>query len=164
MRSRRVQILVALVLTALWGAGVYAAHANGHLRFLDRLEATLTDWRTQARGVQRPPDLVTIVAIDDTVVKRGGSYPLPRADLARIVDTIVQFKPKVVAIDLLLVDRSAAIGDATLANTLATGPMVLAAAAIFPSASETVAPSDGPLAMLPEAERFLQPLPAFADH
>ncbi|WP_407118607.1 CHASE2 domain-containing protein [Bradyrhizobium sp. LMG 9283] len=164
MRSRRVQILVALVLTALWGAGVYAAHANGHLRFLDRLEATLTDWRTQARGVQRPPDLVTIVAIDDTVVKRGGSYPLPRADLARVVDTIVQFKPKVVAIDLLLVDRSAAIGDATLANTLATGPMVLAAAAIFPSASETVAPSDGPLAMLPEAERFLQPLPAFADH
>ena len=117
MRRRRVQILAALVLTALWGAGIYAAHANGHLRFLDRLEATLTDWRTQVRGVRRPPDLVTIVAIDDTVVKRGGSYPLPRADLARVVDTIVQFKPKVVAIDLLLVDRSAAIGDATLANT-----------------------------------------------
>jgi adenylate cyclase len=164
MNSRRVQILVALVLTALWGAGIYAGHANGHLRFLDRLEATLTDLRTLVRGVQRPPDLVTIVAIDDTVVKRGGSYPLPRADLARVVDTIVQFKPKVVAIDLLLVDRSAAIGDATLADTLATGPMVLAAAAIFPSASETVAPgSDGPLAALPQAERFLLPLPAFAD-
>jgi adenylate cyclase len=163
--TRRVQILAALILTALWGAGIYAAHAHGHLRFLDRLEATLTDWRTQIRGVQRPPDLVTIVAIDDTVVKRGGSYPLPRADLARVVDTIVQFKPKVVAIDLLLVDRSAAIGDATLANTLATGPMVLAAAAIFPSASETVeASSQGPLAVLPQAERFLLPLPAFADH
>ncbi|UWU80102.1 adenylate/guanylate cyclase domain-containing protein [Bradyrhizobium huanghuaihaiense] len=163
--TRRVQILVALVFTALWGAGIYVGHANGHLRFLDRLEATLTDWRTQVRGVQAPPDLVTIVAIDDTVVKRGGSYPLPRADLARVVDTIVQFKPKVVAIDLLLVDRSAAIGDATLASTLATGPMVLAAAAIFPSASETVAPSSqGPLAVLPQAERFLLPLPAFADH
>lgn len=165
MNSRRVQILVALVLAALWGAGIYIGHANGHLRFLDRLEATLTDLRTLARGVQRPPDLVTIVAIDDTVVKRGGSYPLPRADLARIVDTIVQFKPKVVAIDLLLVDRSAAIGDATLAHTLATGPMVLAAAAIFPTASESVAPgSEGPLAALPQAERFLLPLPAFADH
>lgn len=165
MRSRRVQILVALVLTALWGAGIYAAHAKGHLRFLDRLEATLTDWRTQVRGVRQPPDLVTIVAIDDTVVKRGGSYPLPRADLARVVDAIVQFKPKVIGIDLLLVDRSAAIGDATLANTLATGPMVLAAAAIFPSASETVDPSsEGPLAVLPQAERFLQPLPTFSDH
>lgn len=163
--KRRVQILLALVLTALWGAGIYAGHANGHLRFLDRLEATLTDWRTQVRGVQAPPDIVTIVAIDDTVVKRGGSYPLPRADLARVVDTIVQFKPKVVAIDLLLVDRSAAIGDATLAHTLATGPMVLAAAAIFPSASETVTPgSTGPLAALPQAERFLLPLPAFAEN
>lgn len=163
--KRRVQILLALGLTALWGAGIYAGHANGHLRFLDRLEATLTDWRTQVRGVQAPPDLVTIVAIDDTVVKRGGSYPLPRADLARVVDTILQFEPKVVAIDLLLVDRSAAIGDATLAHTLATGPMVLAAAAIFPSASETVAPgSTGPLAALPQAERFLLPLPAFAEH
>lgn len=163
--SRRVQILAALALTALWGAGIYAAHANGHLRFLDRLEATLTDWRTQVRGVQAPPDLVTIVAIDDTVVKRGGSYPLPRADLARVVDTIVQFKPKVVAIDLLLVDHSGAIGDATLANTLASGPMVLAAAAIFPSASEIVTPgSEGPLAALPQAERFLLPLPAFAEH
>ncbi|MCK1652417.1 adenylate/guanylate cyclase domain-containing protein [Bradyrhizobium sp. 149] len=165
MSSRRVQILAALALTALWGAGIYAGYATGHLRFLDRLEATLTDWRTQVRGVQIPPDLVTIVAIDDTVVKRGGSYPLPRADLARVVDTIVQFKPKVVAIDLLLVDRSAAIGDATLANTLATGPMVLAAAAIFPSASETVeASGQGPFAALPQAERFLLPLPAFADH
>ena len=84
--TRRVQILVALVLTALWGAGIYAGHANGHLRFLDRLEATLTDWRTQVRGVQAPPDLVTIVAIDDTVVKRGGSYPLPRADRMRGIE------------------------------------------------------------------------------
>ncbi|TYO64790.1 adenylate/guanylate cyclase domain-containing protein [Bradyrhizobium hipponense] len=165
MNSRRVQILVALALTALWGAGIYAGHANGHLRFLDRLEATLTDLRTLARGVQRPPDLVTIVAIDNTVVKRGGSYPLPRADLARVVDTIVQFKPKVIAIDLLLVDRSAAIGDATLAQTLATGPIVLAAAAIFPTASETVATGgEDPLAVLPQAERFLLPLPAFAEH
>jgi adenylate cyclase len=73
MNSRRVQILVALVLTALWGAGIYVAHANDRLRFLDRLEATLTDLRTLARGVQHPPDLVTIVAIDDTVVKRGCS-------------------------------------------------------------------------------------------
>ncbi|MDH6260841.1 CHASE2 domain-containing sensor protein [Bradyrhizobium sp. BR13661] len=163
--NRRAQIVMALVLAALWGAGVFAAHANGHLRFLDRLEADLTDLRTLARGVQRPPDLVTIVAIDDTVVKRGGTYPLPRADLARVVDTIVQFKPKVIAIDLPLAERSAAIGDATLAHTLATGPLVLAAAAIFPSADETAASGGAePLAAVPQAERFLLPLPAFAEH
>ena len=165
MSSRRVQIQAALVLTAIWGAGIYLSHANGHLRVLDRVEATLADLRTLVRGVVRPPDLVTIVAIDDAVVKRGGSYPLPRADLARVIDTIMQFKPKVLAIDLLLVDRVAGIGDATLAHTLATGPTVLAAAAIFPDASDAVAAgSAGPLAGLPLAERFLLPLPAFADH
>jgi len=142
--NQRAQIVTALILAALWGAGIFTAHANGHLQFLDRLEAGLTDLRTLARGVQRPPDLVTIVAIDDTVVKRGGTYPLPRADLARVVDTIVQFKPKIIAIDLPLAERSAAIGDATLAHTLATGPMVLAA--------------------LPQAEHLLLPLPVFAEH
>ncbi|MEK9283377.1 MULTISPECIES: adenylate/guanylate cyclase domain-containing protein [unclassified Bradyrhizobium] len=165
MSSQRVEILVALVLTALWGGSIYAGHANGHLRFLDRLEATLTDLRTLARGPQRPPDLVTIVAIDDTVVKRGGRYPLPRADLARVVDAIAQFKPKVVAIDLLLVDRGGGLGDATLARSLAASPTILAAAAIFPTASDTVATSsEGPLATLPQAERFLLPLAAFTDH
>jgi adenylate cyclase len=165
MSSRRVQILAALVLTALWGTAIYVAHANGHLRFLDRVEATLTDLRTLVRGAQPAPDLVTIIAIDDTVVKRGGRYPLPRADLARVVDAVAQFKPKVIAVDLLLIDRGAGLGDAMLARSLAGGPTVLAAAAIFPAASDTVAKSsEGPLAALPQAERFLLPLPAFADH
>ncbi|WFU43987.1 adenylate/guanylate cyclase domain-containing protein [Bradyrhizobium sp. CB82] len=165
MSGRRVQILIALILTALWGAAIYIAHANGHLRFLDRLEATLTDLRTLVRGVRPAPDLVTIIAIDDAVVKRGGRYPLPRADLARVVDAVAQFNPKVIAVDLLLVDRGAGLGDAMLARSLAAGPTVLAAAAIFPTASDTVATSsEGPLAALPQAERFLLPLPAFADH
>ena len=165
MSNRRLHSVIALVFTALWGVGVYVGHANGHLRFLDRLEATTTDLRTLVRGVRPPPDVVTIVAIDDTVVKRGGSYPLARADLARIIETIAPLKPKVMAIDLLLVDRGPADGDASLANSLAAAPVVLAAAAIFPAPSETVATnSEGPLAGLPQAERFLLPLAAFADH
>jgi adenylate cyclase len=165
MSNRRLHSVIALVFTALWGIGVYVGHANGHLRFLDRLEATATDLRTLVRGVKPPPDVVTIVAIDDTVVKRGGSYPLARADLARIIETVAQLKPKVIAIDLLLVDRGPADGDASLANSLAAAPAVLAAAAIFPAPSETVATnSEGPLAGLPQAERFLLPLTAFADH
>ena len=125
-------------------------HANGHLRFLDRLESTLTDWRTLVRGVQAPPDLVTIVAIDDTIVKHGGTYPLPRAEIAGIVDTIAQFKPKVIAIDLLLVDKGPADGDAALAKSLAARPMVLAAAAMFPETGSQTAETDGegPLAAL----------------
>ncbi|TPQ32536.1 adenylate/guanylate cyclase domain-containing protein [Bradyrhizobium guangdongense] len=165
MSKRRFHGLIALVLTALWGAGIYAGHATGHLRVLDRLEATLTDLRTLARGVITPPDLVTIVAIDDTVVKRGGHYPLARADLARVVDAVARFEPKLIAIDLLLVDRGTASDDDLLAKALAEKPAVLAAAAIFPDTSAAVETgSEGPLGNLPQADRFLLPLPVFADH
>ena len=75
--------------------------------------------RTLARGVKAPPDLVTIVAIDDTIVKLGGTYPLPRAEIARIVEAIARLEPKVIAIDLLLVDKGSADGDAALAKSLA---------------------------------------------
>ena len=163
MSNRRLYILVALLCTGLWAVAICLGHSNGQLRLLDRIESALTDLRTLARGVKAPPDLVTIVAIDDGIVKHGGTYPLPRMEIARIVDAIAQFEPKVIAVDLLLVDKGPADGDAALAKSFAARPTVLAAAAVFP---ETVQPSedrDGPLAGLPTADRFLHPLPAFAE-
>ncbi|OCK55287.1 adenylate/guanylate cyclase domain-containing protein [Bradyrhizobium sp. LMTR 3] len=163
MSRRRLHILVALLCTGLWAGAIWLGHSAGHLRFLDRLESALTDVRTLVRGVKAPPDLVTIVAIDDTVVKLVGTYPLPRAEIAKIVEAITRLEPKVIAIDLLLIDKGPADGDAALAKSLAAGPTVLAAAAVF---SNTVQPStenDGPLARLPKASRFLLPLPSFAD-
>ena len=138
MRRPHLQTLIALVLAGFWGFAVYFAHAHGHLRFLDRVESTMTDLRTLVRGTRVPPDWVTIVAIDDALVKKGGSYPLPRADLARIVEAITGLAPKVLAIDLLLVDRGAEEGDEALANSLATRPAVIGAAAVFPEASQSV--------------------------
>jgi adenylate cyclase len=148
----------------VWAAAIWLGHSNGHLRFLDRLESALTDARTLARGAKTPPDLVTIVAIDDGIVKLGSTYPLPRAELAGIVEAIARLKPKVIAIDLLLVDKGPADGDAALAKSLAASPTVLAAAAVFPETVQPSAQGDGPLAGLPTADRFLLPLPAFADH
>ena len=119
MSHRRLHILVALLCTGLWAGAIWLGHTSGHLRFLDRLESALSDVRTLARGVKAPPDLVTIVAIDDTIVKLGGTYPLPRAEIAKIVEAIARLEPKVIAIDLLLVDKGPADGDAALAKSLA---------------------------------------------
>ena len=140
MSNRRLYILVALLCTGLWAVAICLGHTNGRLRLLDRIESALTDLRTLARGVKAPPDLVTIVAIDDGIVKHGGTYPLPRMEIARIVDAIAQLEPKVIAVDLLLVDKGPADGDAALAKSFAARPTVLAAAAVFP---ETVQPSAG---------------------
>jgi adenylate cyclase len=166
MIGRHVQTLIAVTLAALWGFGVYFEHDRGALRFLDRVESTTIDIRTLARGRRVPPDLVTIVAIDDALVKSGGVYPLPRTDLAKVVDAIAQLEPKVIAVDLLLIDNGAPDADEALAKSLAARPAVIAAAAIFPEASQSISSANDqdPLAWLPTAEKFLLPLKRFADH
>jgi adenylate cyclase len=166
MISRRIQTSIAVILAAIWGGGVYFQHSRGGLRFLDRIESTTIDIRTLARGKRVPPDLVTIVAIDDNIVKLRGVYPLPRIDLAKIVDAIARLEPKVIAIDLLLIDNGPPDADEALEKSLAACPAVIAAAAIFPEASQSVSSENdkGPLARLPTAEKFLWPLKRFADH
>jgi adenylate cyclase len=165
MAGRHLQTLIAVFLAGLWGAGVYLAHDRGHLRFLDRIESTMTDFRVLVRGVKAPPDVVTIVAIDDALVKDGGSYPVARADLARIIDAIAKLQPTVIAVDLLLIDRGIDDGDLALAKSLADRPSVIAAAAVFAQASQSIASEDdGPFGQLPRAERFLLPLNRFADN
>ena len=136
------------------------------MRFLDRAEAALTDLRMLARGERPAPDLVTIVAIDDEVARREGSYPLARADLAKVIGNIARYEPKAIAIDLLLVDHGPdAAADAALARAFGRRPTTLAAAAIFASAKQSIAGTDDDLlARLPQAERFLLPQKAFADH
>ena len=71
-----------------------------------------------------PPNLVTIVAIDDAIVRLKGVYPLARIDLARVVDAIARLDPKVIAVDLLLVDNGADDADEALAKSLAARPTV----------------------------------------
>lgn len=164
MKTRAFQAPVAIVLAGLWGAALAWGSGHGGMRLLDRFEATLTDLRVLARGPRPPPDAVTIVAIDDQVVREQGSYPLPRAALARIIEQIAQFRPKVIAVDMLLVDRSTRDDDAALARVLGNTNAVIAAAAVFAESRQRVAADgDGPLAQLPTAARFLLPLKDFAE-
>lgn len=156
---------IALLLSLVWAGALGIGYWNGDVQFLDRAEGALTDLRLLARGERAAPDLVTIVAIDDqTVVKRGG-YPLPRADLAAIIETIASYGPRAIALDLLLLDRGKDGGDIALAQALGKRPAAIAAAAVFPDAIQMLEADDkSPLARLPRAEKFLRPLPVFAEH
>ncbi len=164
--GRRLKNLVAVILAGLWGAFIWSAHAQGHLAFLDRVEAAITDLRTILRGVKQPPDEVTIVEIDDSLVKQAGSFPLPRRELGRLVQTIVRLKPRVIALDILLLDKGSEEGDDALADALGAGTSVIAAAALFPESRQAidVEHRDDPIAGLPKAEKFLLPLKKFSDH
>jgi adenylate cyclase len=159
---RWLQLLAAPLLAGLWGAALGAAHLNGQAPVLDLLEAALTDLRMLARGPSRPPDLITIVAIDDDLVREEESYPLPRAMLARIVDGIAELGPRAIAVDMLLVEPGPDLGDRRLAEALSRRPSVIAGAAIFPEGGKAPAAVDGPLARVPVAESFLLPMPVFS--
>ncbi|MET0720717.1 MAG: adenylate/guanylate cyclase domain-containing protein [Tardiphaga sp.] len=164
MNFRALQMPMAIVLAGLWAAALAFGHGRGDVGLLDRLEAPLTDLRVLLRGPRPPPDLVTIVAIDDAVVREQGRYPLPRDTLAKIVDAVARYKPKAVGVDLLLVDAGPGDGDEALAAALGRTNAVIAGAAVFPEARQEVAgATDEPLARLPTAARFLLPLKIFAD-
>ena len=163
---RRHFTAVALVLSGFWALAIGLGHLDGDNGLIDRLEATLTDLRTTIRGPQTPPRIVTIVAIDDASAASAGAYPLPRATLAKVVDAVARLRPKVLAVDMLLVDAGPEEGDEALATALGQqGRAVLAAAAVFAGeVQETAAPSAGdPLGAIADADRLILPLARFAD-
>lgn len=164
MSGRIFQTLAALVLSGLWAIALGYGHWRDDVPFLDRAEGALTALRMVARGERPAPNLVTIVAIDDDTVARTGSYPLQRADLAGIVDGIARLEPRIIALDVLLLDRGNE-GDAALAQAFDKRPTVIAAAAVFPETKQSIAAdATDPLARLPRADRFLLPLKTFTDH
>ncbi|AYG59191.1 CHASE2 domain-containing protein [Rhizobium jaguaris] len=164
MRRPPLHTLIALVLTAVWGAGLGIANLRGDIPVIDGAEATLTNLRNVLVGSRQPPDVVTIVAVDDETSRQAGHYPLPRATLAKIVDAIAAQKPKAIGLDMLLVDPGTEADDAALAQSLKRTNAVLAAAGVFPESRQRVAEdSNEPLARVPSALQFLEPQQRFAE-
>ena len=131
--------------------------------FLDRVEATMTDIRTVLRGQRPAPDLVTIVAIDDELVRNEGGYPLERATIARILDAIARLGPK--GSPSTCCSPIAARRPATrhLYASLSRNNAVLAAAAVFSGSTQRLDAGEHALSDIPKADRFLLPLQRFAD-
>ena len=165
MGHRGLQTLAAVLLAGLWGVGLGLVHLDGQPWFLDRVEATMADWRTLVRGVRKPPPVVLIVAIDDETARQEGKYPLRRGTLAGIIDEVAQFSPKAVALDILLLDTGDEAEDRALTDALARTSSVIAGAAVFNEAKQTVgADGGGALSRVPVADSFVLPLDRFSEN
>lgn len=163
MQARRLLMTISMIAAALWAGALGYLHMQGNAGFLDRMEASLADLRSHLLGPGSAPSVVSIVAIDDRTASANG-YPLSRATLARLVETIGALKPKVIALDLLLVDPGPEEGDRALADALKSVPSVVAAAGVFPSSVQSVTSSaEDPLATIPVADRMMLPIARFAD-
>ncbi|MCA8927666.1 MAG: adenylate/guanylate cyclase domain-containing protein [Alphaproteobacteria bacterium] len=120
-RRHLVLVAVGALVFALWR--VFAGDP-----VTDLAEARLLDLRFRLRGPIAPPDSVVIAAIDEAAIDRLGWSPPPRAAIAAAVRTILSAGPRVVALDLLFLDRTDA--DAALAAALAPGDRVILGTAV----------------------------------
>jgi adenylate cyclase len=156
----------AVLFASFCGALLGISHLHGRSSVFDRLEAPLLDLRFLVAGPRAAPDALAIVAIDDDTVKQAGSYPLPRAVVAQLVEALTAAGAKAVALDLLFLDAGPPQADEELARALRNGRAVIAAAALFdrdgPPPEVRVAPG-GVSVPLPAAERVLWPVSPLAE-
>jgi signal transduction histidine kinase len=122
----------------------------GWSSFARRINLNFYDLYFRQRGtgaVRAEASGIAIVAIDDATLARYGALPLKRTLLAEAVSRIAAAGPRLIAIDVLLVDRGPEQDDAALENALrnADQPVVLSAALEAGSGS-----------------KWLQPLPRFS--
>lgn len=108
-------------------------------------EGRLLDLRHVVRGPLSPPPSFAIVAIDDKTLGRLRTFPVPRGAIAKTIDQLTLAGAKVVAVDLLLLERempsignSLSAGDNALAQALSRHGRVILAAAATPDVAASV--------------------------
>jgi len=69
-------------------------------------------------GPHPEPDIV-IVAVDENSLGQFGSWPWPRATLARLVERIAAARPRSLGLNVMLIEPSDPQGDADLARAIA---------------------------------------------
>lgn len=113
--------LIPLLLAALHALGFFPTHA------LHRLDNAAYDWRLQLAMPGTLEPRVVIVDIDAASLAAIGPWPWPRAELARLVDTLFeQQKIALLGFDIVFPKPDPrAGGDAALANALRERPVVL---------------------------------------
>src|SRR5437773_5442129 len=74
--------------------------------YFAQLNSTAYDFTLRLAGPVTPTSPTVIVAIDEESLSHIGTWPWSRDKLAKMIDTIETGGPKVIAVDLLLDDRT----------------------------------------------------------
>ncbi len=105
------------------------AREDGHLEPGERALFDAFQARSPGPGSRRAEDRLVRIEITDACLARHGPWPWPRERLADLVEALGRARPKVIGVDLLLLDPDPA-QDPRLAAALAeASPVVLAAEA-----------------------------------
>jgi signal transduction histidine kinase/CHASE2 domain-containing sensor protein len=95
--------------------------------YFAELNYTAYDFVLRLAGPLPPSSPTTIVAIDEDSLARVGTWPWSREKLALLIQRVSLGKPRAVALDLLLNDKTTEQADNALALAIANGPPVVLA-------------------------------------
>jgi adenylate cyclase len=139
---RRVPRLGTLAGPVLLGLALALWRALAGDPLTDGIENRLIDLRFVLRGPVAAPTGVAVVGVDEAAIDRLGWTPPPRAAFAKAIAVIAAARPKIIIVDLLMLDPTPADPDvaAVIAVAQAAGvPVVLGAAVSFPQSGAVAA-------------------------
>lgn len=142
MRTSIGKLRAAWAIAALLlGLAVGWWHPSARHAVAAALEGRLLDLRHVLRGPVPPPSDFIVIAVDDKTLARLQDFPVPRGSIAAAVDRLSDAGAKVVAVDLLLLERQASdsggglsAGNTALAEALRRNSRAILAAAVTPNA------------------------------
>jgi adenylate cyclase len=85
---------------------------------LNEVDLRYADFRFKTRGPLQPNPKVVIVAIDEKSINQLGRWPWSRYLIAKFVDRLSGYKPRVVGFDIVFSERESAGADLALGQAL----------------------------------------------
>src|SRR5262249_15170548 len=86
--------------------------------YFSELNSTAYDFTLRLAGPVPVKSPTLIVAIDEESLRRIGAWPWSREVLARLIDRVERAKPRALAVDILLDDRTSPDADYALARAI----------------------------------------------
>src|SRR5947207_2493779 len=96
--------------------------------YFAELNSTAYDFTLRLAGPVPIKSPTLIVAIDEESLRRHGAWPWLRSELALLIDRIESAKPRAIAVDILLNDKTSEDADQALATAITNAHAIVLAA------------------------------------
>src|SRR5262252_3642004 len=93
--------------------------------YFSELNYTAYDFTLRLAGPVPVKSPTLIVAIDEDSLRRVGQWPWSRDKIAQIIDRVESGKPRAIAVDVLLGDKTKPEADAALAAAIANAHAIV---------------------------------------
>jgi adenylate cyclase len=134
--DRRTLMISAVFISLLTAALLLLARSQG---ITQPLELTGYDLGLALRPVLTEPAAITLIEITEDDIQSMGRWPVTDSDLARIINRIDSYGPRVIGIDIYR-DVSVPPGTDELANTFESNPRLIGIMKFHSDSSPGVAP------------------------